>query len=116
VEAVVLSTEPTTMLPTSTTPIWDAYLVPESGRRTPIKVVDGVVWDETDIRRSNRRKWTLVFGGTMFLVVGAVIAVSLWWWMRKMNEDRSITIVTLNGPPLSAPTTILSSTGRLGDM
>ena len=113
VEAAILSPEPTTP-PTTTTPIWEAYLAPESRRMATVEVVDGVACDNSDSRRSNRRKSTLLYGGTLF--VGAAIAVSLWWWTRNRIEDRSVTVETLNGPPSSAPTTLLSSRGRLGDI
>ena len=100
--------------PTGTTPVWEAYLVPESRRNTTtIETVDAVVWDNTDIiRRSDRQKWALLLAGTLCVV--AVIAVALWWTRNTNVEDRSITVV--NGPPSSAPTTIFSSTGRLGDI
>ena len=108
-EAVIPSAEPTTPAST-TTPIWEAYLAPESGRRTTIEVVDAVVWDDTGIRRSDMRQWALLFAAT--LCVGAVIvlvAMSVLSWTRDEN-------VVINDPPSSAPTTILSSTGRLGDI
>ena len=112
VEAAVVVPSPE---PTGTTPVWEAYLAPELRRiTTTIEVVDAVVWDDTGIiRRSDRRKWALLLGG-IFLCVGAVIAVSLWW-TRNADEDR-LNTVTLNGSPSSAPTTIFSSTGRLGDI
>ena len=118
-EAVVPSRPEATTLSTSIAPIWEAYLAPESGLSPAIEVVDAVVCDDTVIPRSDRRKWALLLGA--FLLVGAVIAVSLWWRTRNVNEDRSVTpVVTVIDPPLSAPTTapttILSWTQRLGDI
>ena len=110
VEAVVPSPEPTTLSTTSAAPILEAYLAHESGRRATVEVVGAVVWDDTDIRRSDMQKWALLFGGT--LLVGAVIvvvAMSELSWTRNKN-------VVINDPPSSAPTTILSSTVRLVDI
>ena len=109
-EPVVPSPEPTALSTTTTTPIWEAYLAPESGRRATMEVVDAILWDNTDIIRSDRRKWAFLFAGT--LLVGAVIFVvakSVLSWTHNKN-------VVINDSPSSAPTTILSSTGRLGDI
>ena len=109
-EAIVPSPEPTTLSTTSAAPILEAYLAPELGRGTTVEVVDAVVWDDTDIIRSDRRKWAFFFGGT--LLVGAVIIVVA---MSVSSRTRNKNVV-INDSPSSAPTTILSSTGRLGDI
>ena len=99
--------EPTTV---PSPPIWAAYLAPERPRVDAIEAVNVVVMEEdTDVRGLSR--WALLFGE--FLLVGAVIAISLLW-MRDKSGDRSA--VLINDPPSSSPTTILSSTGRFADI
>ena len=103
-EGVVSSRERPTRLSTSTATILEAYLAPELTRRsTIIEVVDAVVLDDIDTQQSDRRKLTLLFGGS--LLVGAVIVVVA---MLVLSGTRHV------DPPLSAPTTIV--TGRLGDI
>ena len=103
--------ETTTAPPPSTTPIWDAYLVPEP---RGADAIDAIVLDDTeDIRRPDMRKVALLLGE--FLLVGALIGVvilSVLSGTRNKSGDRSVPVV-VNDPPLPAPTTIVPSTGRL---
>ena len=102
--------ETTTAPPPSTTPIWDAYLVPEP---RGADAIDAIVLDDTeDIRRPDMRKVALLFGE--FLLVGAVIAISLLW-MRDKSGDRSAVLIK-DPAPSPSPTTILSSTSRFADI
>ena len=103
VEAVVPSPDPTALSTASAVPTWEAYLAPESGRRASIEVVDAIVWDDTDIQRSDRRKWALLCAGTLLVgaVIVVVVAMSTLSWTRNKN-------VVINDPPSPAPTAIVT--------
>ena len=89
--------------------VFDAYLAPERSRRA--EAIDAVVLDDTeDIRLSDRRKWAWLFGTALFVVGVMVLSLLL---TRNKNARNPSAVVVIKDVPSSAPTAILSSTGRL---
>ena len=100
-----IESSPQTTTATETIAVVDAYVVTERRRA---EVLDAVILDDEDLRFSNRQKMALLVAGTFVLV--AIVTIVSVLMTPSRNGSRSL------APPSTAPTTLLSSTGRFADI